>query len=718
MYQGQYFKLNAVPAQNKIIELIFDSDNDPVNRLSKDALTDLEKCISVLEKEENVEGLIIRSNKKLFSAGANVKEFQEMFSLGEKRIKEYLSWSHSIYNRIEDLPYPKVALVHGTVAGGAVELTLLADYRLAASDTVISMPEVKLGIFPAWGGITRLPRIIGLDTAISWLTTGKNFRAPEALKAHIIDGILNNNEAAKDEAIALLSSAINNKLDWKSRYNEKQSPLTLNKYELNLSLNVSRGMIAKVAGPNYPAPRHILNTLEEAAYLTRDEALKVEINNLVACVQDNNVSDALVNVFLSDLAVKSIAKSYIKAPCDIENIGVIGAGIMGGGIAYVSSSRNMGVVLKDINATGLKVGLSEANLLFAKQVERGKMSPLDMGNALNHIVPTLHNNALENTDLIIEAVVENPEVKKKVLSELESVAPKALLASNTSTLMISGLASSLKKPENFCGIHFFNPVHKMPLVEVIRGKETSDETISKAVSYVLKLKKTPIVINDCAGFLVNRCLTPYFLAFNQLLVDGAQISQIDKVMSKGFGWPMGPALLLDVIGIDTAAHCVDVMSKAFPSRHAKPKINLIEQLCSQGFLGQKSGEGFYLHQRDPKGRMKPAPRQATTDLLKAECAPQRDFTDEEIQLRMMLPMMFEVVRCLEEGIVGTPAEADIAFIYGTGFPPFRGGLLYYMDRYGLGNLVSKAQQFEHLGPLYQIPRELIDRAESNRPFYA
>lgn len=717
MYHGQYFKLNSVPAQNKIIELVFDSDNDPVNRLSQDALIDLEKCIDVLEKE-NAEALIIRSDKKLFSAGANVKEFQQFFAAGEKTLRTYLSWVHSIYNRIEDLPYPKVAVVNGTAAGGGFELTLLADYRLATSDAKFSMPEVKLGIFPAWGGATRLPRILGLDTSISWLMTGKVFNATQALSAHVIDGVLDSNDQLKEHAVALLNSAINNQLDWKSRHNEKQSPLPLNQYELDLSLSVARGMVAKTFGANYPAPGHILNTIENAAHVGRDKALEIEIDNFIKCTQNDGVASALINVFLSDFAVKSIAKKHIKSPQKIDTVGVIGAGIMGGGIAYVSSNSKMNVILKDINDAGLQVGLSEANTILAKQVERGKMKPLDMGNVLNRITPTLYDCALEHSDLIIEAVVEDPIVKGKVLSKLESDAPNAILASNTSTLMISKLASSLKKPENFCGIHFFNPVQKMPLVEVIRGKQTSEETISKAVSYVMSLKKTPIIVNDCAGFLVNRCLTSYFLAFNQLLADGAQIPQVDKVMSKGFGWPMGPALLLDVIGMDTASHCVDVMSEAFPSRQAKPKINLIEKLYSQGCLGQKSGEGFYTHQRDSKGRIKPILRQATLDLLAKECAPQKTFTEDEIQLRMMLPMMFEVVRCFEEGIISTPAEADIAFIYGTGFPPFRGGLLYYMDQYGLKNLVSKAQKFEHLGSLYQIPQELINRAEENRNFYA
>nr|WP_254068239.1 3-hydroxyacyl-CoA dehydrogenase NAD-binding domain-containing protein [Vibrio aestuarianus] len=260
--------------------------------------------------------------------------------------------------------------------------------------------------------------------------------------------------------------------------------------------------------------------------------------------------------------------------------------------------------MKDINKAGLELGLSEASQLLGRQVKRGKKSPQQMGEVLNRITPTLHECTLEGSDLIVEAVVENPIVKEKVLAQLEKSAPNAVMASNTSTLMIGGLAYSLEKPENFCGIHFFNPVHKKPLVEVTRGEKTSNSTIATAVNYVLQLGKTPIVINDCAGFLVNRCSTPYSLAFNQLVVDGGNIALIDKVMSKGFGWPMGPATLLDVVGLDTASHCVDVMDEAFPQRLTKPKVNLIKMHNVNGLLGQKSKHGFYLYQYDKRGRIK------------------------------------------------------------------------------------------------------------------
>ncbi|MEF1207906.1 3-hydroxyacyl-CoA dehydrogenase family protein, partial [Photobacterium damselae] len=272
---------------------------------------------------------------------------------------------------------------------------------------------------------------------------------------------------------------------------------------------------------------------------------------------------------------------------------------------------------------------------------------------------------------------------------------------------ISGLAKSLQRPENFCGIHFFNPVHRMPLVEVIKGEKTSDETINKAVQYVKQLGKTPIVINDCAGFLVNRCLTPYFLAFNQLLTDGADISIVDKIMTKQFGWPMGPAMLLDVIGLDTTAHCIDVMDDAFPDRLQKPQKNIIQTLVDEGYLGQKNHQGFYQHVADRKGRLKPQRNTQSDELIAKLAASQCEDDAETMMMRLMLPMMFEAVRCLDEGIVASPEEADIAMLYGTGFPAFRGGLFYYMDQLGMEKLISLAETFKHLGTLYQIPEGVL-----------
>ena len=714
MYQGQFFNLKV---SANATELVFDSQLDKVNILCKEALIELEQCVTLLEQSSTT-GLVIRSAKKVFSAGADVKAFQKLFTEGEQAISDYLEWVHSIYNRIEDLSFPKVAIINGTVAGGGMELALLAEYRLATQDTKMSLPEVQLGIMPGWGGVTRLPRITSLDSALQWLTTGKKFSAKQALEHHVVDGVIDTGKHDPiEQALKVLQYCHCDDFDWIARQQEKQVALPLNDHELAMSLNVARGMAAKVAGPHYPAPSIILNTIEKSARAEREQALKFERDGIVQCAE-SGVADALVNVFLSDMKVKGKASAMAKKSQPIEKVGVIGAGIMGGGIAYVTADKGLDVTLKDINKQGLDLGLNEATTLLSKQVTRGRKTPTEMGNTLNRIVPTLYNEVLQNNDLMIEAVVEIPAVKARVLAELESIAPDAIIASNTSTLNISELASVLKKPENFCGIHFFNPVHKMPLVEVIRGEKSSEKTIATAVKYVLTLGKTPIVVNDCAGFLVNRCLTPYFLAFNQLLVDGGDMQSIDKTMSRAFGWPMGPALLLDVIGLDTAAHCIDVMDSAFTERLQKPKINLIQLLVDSGFLGQKSKHGFYTHQTDSRGRIKQSSCQQSQEIVAAVCATSTTFNEQDISMRMMLPMIFEAIRCLSEGIVSSAEEADIAFVYGTGFPPFRGGIFHYVDTFGLRQLVEIAQSYEHLGALYQIPQTLIERAENNQNFYA
>ncbi len=321
-------------------------------------------------------------------------------------------------------------------------------------------------------------------------------------------------------------------------------------------------------------------------------------------------------------------------------------------------------------------------------------------------------------DVVVEAVVENPKVKKAVLAETEAkVRPDTVLASNTSTIPISELASVLQRPENFCGMHFFNPVHRMPLVEVIRGEKTSDKTIATVVAWASKMGKTPIVVNDCPGFFVNRVLFPYFAGFSQLLRDGADFRKVDKVMEKQFGWPMGPAYLLDVVGIDTAHHAQAVMAAGFPQRMQKDYRDAIDALFDASRFGQKNGLGFWRYKEDSKGKPKKEEDAAVDSLLADVSQPKRDFSDEEIIARMMIPMVNEVVRCLEEGIIASPAEADMALVYGLGFPPFHGGAFRWLDTIGSAKYLDMAQQYQHLGPLYEVPAGLRDKARHNEAYY-
>jgi 3-hydroxyacyl-CoA dehydrogenase/enoyl-CoA hydratase/3-hydroxybutyryl-CoA epimerase/enoyl-CoA isomerase len=341
-----------------------------------------------------------------------------------------------------------------------------------------------------------------------------------------------------------------------------------------------------------------------------------------------------------------------------------------------------------------------------------------MAGILSSITPSLHYAGVEQSDVIVEAVVENPKVKAAVLSEVEGlVGEDTVLTSNTSTIPINLLAKSLKRPENFCGMHFFNPVHRMPLVEIIRGEHTSEETINRVVAYAAKMGKSPIVVNDCPGFFVNRVLFPYFGGFSMLLRDGADFTKIDKVMERKFGWPMGPAYLLDVVGLDTAHHAQAVMAQGFPERMGKEGRDAIDALYVAEKYGQKNGSGFYTYSVDKRGRPKKTFSEDILPILADVCQQPQDFDDQTIIQRVMIPMINEVVLCLEEGIIATPQEADMALVYGLGFPPFRGGVFRYLDSVGIGHFVEIAKSYQDLGAMYQVPQLLLDMAAKGESFY-
>jgi len=340
-----------------------------------------------------------------------------------------------------------------------------------------------------------------------------------------------------------------------------------------------------------------------------------------------------------------------------------------------------------------------------------------MAEALNAIRPTMSYGDFGNVDIVVEAVVENPKVKQIVLAEVEEqVKEDAILASNTSTISINLLAKALKRPENFVGMHFFNPVHMMPLVEVIRGEKSSETAIATTVAYAKKMGKNPIVVNDCPGFLVNRVLFPYFGGFAKLVSAGVDFARIDKVMEK-FGWPMGPAYLMDVVGIDTAHHARDVMAEGFPDRMKEERKTAVDALYEANRLGQKNGKGFYAYETDKRGKPKKVADESVKEVLAPIVYEQREVTDEDIINFMMIPLCLETVRCLEDGIVETAAEADMGLIYGIGFPPFRGGALRYIDSIGVAEFVALADKYADLGALYTPTAKLREMAAKGQKFF-
>ena len=479
----------------------------------------------------------------------------------------------------------------------------------------------------------------------------------------------------------------------------------------------AKGFIAGQAGKNYPAPLAAVKSIQKGAGKDRDGALKAEHEAFLS-VAKTSVAASLIGLFLNDQLLKKKAKGATKAGNKVELAAVLGAGIMGGGIAYQSASKGTPIVMKDIKTEQLELGLNEANKLLAKLVERGKIDAVKMGKALANIRATLNYGDFKDVDIVVEAVVENPNVKHAVLAEVEDqVGEDAIITSNTSTISISYLAQALKRPENFCGMHFFNPVHKMPLVEVIRGEKSSDLAVATTVAYAAAMGKTPIVVNDCPGFLVNRILFPYFAGFQALMNEGADFRQVDKVM-EGFGWPMGPAYLLDVVGIDTAHHAQAVMAEGFPDRMKSEQRTSLDVMYEETRYGQKNDKGYYVYEVDRKGRPKKVFDAGVMDMLK-QVQPDgvKEFDKQEIVERMMIPMIIETARCLEEKIVETPNEADMGLILGIGFPPFRGGALKYADTLGLQAVIDMAAKYSHLGKLYEPTERMREMAANGETYY-
>lgn len=712
LYQSETLTLNWL--DQGIAELVFDTSGQ-VNKLDTQTVASLGEAISVLEEQSELKGLLLSSGKPAFIVGADITEFLSLFAAPAEKLTQWLNFANNIFNRLEDLPVPTLSAINGYALGGGCECVLATDFRIATADARIGLPETKLGIMPGFGGSVRLPRLLGADSALEIIAGGKDVDAAKALAIGLVDAVVAA-EKLRDAGMKILLEAVEGKQDWRARRHLKQQPLKLSKIEAAMSFNVARGMVLQTVGKHYPAPLIAVKTIEAAAQLSRNEALLLETQAFVPLARSDEAR-ALVGIFLNDQLIKAKAKKMIREVATPRQVAVLGAGIMGGGIAYQSAWKGVPVIMKDIRPESLTLGMNEAAKLLNRQLERGKIDGMKLAGVMSAIQPTLHYAGFEQVDMVVEAVVENPTVKAGVLAETEAcLRQDAILASNTSTIPINRLAGALQRPENFCGMHFFNPVHRMPLVEIIRGEKTSESTLAKVVAWASQMGKTPIVVNDCPGFFVNRVLFPYFAGFSLLLRDGADYRQVDKVMEKQFGWPMGPAWLLDVVGIDTAHHAQKVMEEGFPERMKKTCRDAIDVLFAAGRYGQKNQLGFYRWETD-KGKPKKVADSATDDLLRTVCQPSRVFSDDEIIARMMIPMVNEVIRCLEEKIIATPAEADMALVYGLGFPPFRGGVFRYLDTLGNASFLRLAESYSQTGALYLPPVSLRDKARCNESWY-
>lgn len=716
LFEGRTLKLLPVETDlSGIVELRFERGTESVNKLDRLAFEELRRAIDILAGTQGLRGLLVTSAKEAFIVGADIFEFTGVFKESEAEVAAFVGGNSAIVTALGDLPVPSVAVINGLALGGGLEVALAADYRVMATPAKIGVPEIHLGLFPGYGGTVRLPRLIGLAGAAQWIISGAQNGADAALTAGAVDAVTQP-EGLKIAALALLAEAIKGRADWRGRRQDLRKGLARSAEQVSSDLAAAKAEAAK-ALPHFPAAHDAVALLEEAAALDRDAALALEAERFAKTAK-TQAAASLVTIFINDQAVKKIAKTTAKTARPVRKAAVIGAGVMGGGIAYQSALRGTPILMKDISQTSLDLGMAEAKKLLARQVEQGRLAQDKADTILASITPTLAYEGIADADVVIEAVVEEPAVKKRVFTDVEAlVGADAILASNTSSLRIGDLAEGLRRPERFGGMHFFNPVAKMALVEVVRGSRTSDEALATLVGFASAMGKTPIVVADCPGFIVNRTLTPYFIAFLRLVHDGVHFTEIDKAMEE-FGWPMGPAYLADVIGMDISNHVVEIVSAGFPEHMQVGFTSAFETLLKAERLGQKNGRGFYTYERDTKGR----PRKAVdpeTDALVTPIQPngQSVAGAAEIVERMMLPLVLEAARCVEDKIAGTPGEVDMCLVLGLGLPRYLGGALKYADHLGLSNVVRLCDKWKDLGPIYHPSAGLRTMAAQGVVFY-
>ncbi|MGI9430274.1 MAG: 3-hydroxyacyl-CoA dehydrogenase NAD-binding domain-containing protein [Bythopirellula sp.] len=694
--------------------------NDPdkgANVLSRTVLDALETHLDTLEQRAGLAGLVFRSTKPgNFIAGADLREFVAQIDQPDEQVIRVARRGQQLFGRLSRCSYVTVAAIDGVCFGGGAELAIWCDRRLMArpdkdqsSQPSFAFPEVKLGLFPGWGGTARTPRIVGLSNAVELVTGGEPIGPDAALAMGLAQ--VAPPEKLLDAAIAIVRTEQESKQYLKDR-ERWSAPISMSDTELGFLGATANAYIQGQTKGHYPAPVAALEVLLGGAGLDAEAACQLEAESFVQLF-GSPVNRALLNVFfLGDRNKKAKGVEGVT-PLEIKSATVLGAGIMGQGIAAANVKRQIPVALGDISAAAVGRGVQGiiSEVSFNKQT-RGP----DVKRALECtplVNGTMSDDELAVSDIVIEAIYENADAKRELYSRLEPrLGEQAILCSNTSTIPISDLASDLQHPERFCGLHFFNPVRRMPLVEVIRGEKTSDQTIATAVAYAKSIKKSPIVVGDGPGFLVNRVLLPYMNEALLLLEAGATIKQVDKAATR-FGMPMGPIELYDTVGLDIAVHAGQVMMEAFPDRVEPSKV--LPAMLAADRRGKKNGLGFFDYATDSKGRQRARPSDDVAAILQSVSQPTA--AEFDLRDRLFLPMLLEATRLIEDKIVADVRDVDLGLIYGIGFPPFRGGLFFWADTIGAAALVEKLQPLRKLGKRYEPTAMLLEHAAAEKKFY-
>ena len=694
--------------------LTIDLPGKPVNTLGRDVMLELANHVADLAARDGIRGLLVRSGKPgQYIAGANLHELGLLVDASDELIEEGLSSGHDVFTAIGDLPFPTVALVDGKCLGGGTELVLAMDERIAvdAAGVDLVLPEVKIGLFPAWGGSQRLARLVGLHHAIEIICGGAPVTARRAAELGLVFDAVDA-ESLVDEGKRLIQwlAEDNRYLDIREK---RRAPMGLSDDQANFSFAVAAGQVMLKTKGHYPAPLAAIEAMQQGLNRPLAEGLEIE-RECARQIVGSEISGNMIRLFFMQNRLGQDAGGPTDtAPRSVQRIGVLGAGLMGSGITTAAARRGLPATMVDVDNERLAAGLENAAAVVESRIKIGRATPEDVGRMMALISTSTSHAALADCDVVIEAVTENEELKTSIYGQLaDTLGPDTILASNTSTISVTRMASTVPDAERFAGMHFFNPVDRMQLVEVIRGAESSDETLATLVALARRLGKTPIVVKDCPGFLVNRILLPYMAESLQLLREGASADAIDRAATK-FGMPMGPIALHDLVGLDTALFAGQVVSAAFADRAIEMPI--LEDLVKAGRLGKKSGRGI----RQFVGRRgKPAPDPEFETFLEPHRLESGDFSTRDLQDRLFLPMLLEATRVMEEEIVREPAHADMGLILGIGFPPFRGGLLRWCDSLGAGEILKRLEPFVELGPRFAPTDSLATMASNNSTWHA
>lgn len=707
---------------SNIAYLTFDLVDEKVNKLSAPVLSDLENKLEEIKANSDIRALVIQSNKKgIFIAGADINEIKDIHDIADANVK--VSRGQQILHKISQLDIPSIAVINGACLGGGLELALACTYRIVTTNpkTSLGLPEVNLGIIPGFGGCIRLPALVGLQESLKMILSGKAVDAKKALKIGLADQMLSE-EFLEDGLQEFLKDAVHKKNKYLLKRQKAKSKRSLFEDVFCGRILVhhlaKRDLLKKTKG-QYPAPLYALEVIRRTYGLKVDKGLKIELEAFCELVI-GDISKNLIEIFfINEELKKDRGVDGDVTSKDVHKAALVGAGVMGGGIAWLFSKNDIEIRIKDITQEAIALGYQQIAKIYNQLKKIRKLTPAQVALKMSKVSAGLDYTAFGQSDIVVEAVVENMEVKKKILAQVqEQVKDDAIIVSNTSSLSITEMSQALDKPQRFAGMHFFNPVNRMPLVEVIKGEKTSDETIATVVALTKKLGKTPVVVKDVPGFLVNRILLPYMNEAAYLLQEGANIAEVDQLIEE-FGMPMGPFILADVVGIDVGAKVANSLFEGYGQRMRVADI--LDELYEnhKQLLGKKSGSGFYLHSDD---RMKPQVNhkiyQIVEALSNAKQIAKIKASKADIVDRCMLTMVNEAAKCLEEGVVKNARHLDMAMIMGTGFPPFRGGVLRYADALGLKEVVSKLQHLEKThGKRFEVANLLIEMANQDKTFY-